>query len=165
MLHNKSTNIKSLLKRIVFLFFVAVSCQSLFAAGVSKYVAVNNAVLRQKDSASSKEVCKVNYAECVVVVEEKGKWSLVQKENDSSAKGWINTSALSKKKIVASRNVNVDAKEIALAGKGLTKSLETQMCSDYNYDFSAIDKIESVKVSEQELTAFMKEGNLKVEEE
>lgn len=155
---------KNQIKKIVFLFLFVFAAQSLFAKEVTKYVSINNGVLREKDSATSKKLCKVEYAEAVIVVSEKGSWSYVQKVSDASKKGWISTSALSKKKIVAKSNVSANAKEIALAGKGLNKGMEAYMGRDYSYDYTLVDKVENVGISDADIVSFMKEGKLKVGE-
>lgn len=150
----------NLLRKLLFiciLFFV-VPCA--FAKNQTKYVSVKGASLKQKASASSKMVSTVDYAQVVYVLEEKGSFSFVQLESKPSIKGWIPTSALTKKKILANSNVNVSAKEIALAGKGFNKSLEEDMVNNYNYNYDAVDFVEDIKITEKEVLKFIQEGNL-----
>lgn len=149
------------MKKIIVLLFFVFAVQNVFAADITKYVAVNNCVIRQKDSATSKVVAKIECGASVKIIKEKGSWSYVQQTDKTSVEGWIPTSALSKKKIVASKKVNANAKELALAGKGLWSSLEEDMCKEYNYDYSLVDAVELVKVTDAEVIAFMKEGKLK----
>lgn len=148
------------MKKIIVLLFLVFAAQNVFAADVTKYVALNDCTLRQKDSATSKVLATLERGTAVIVVNEKGSWSYVKKSENSSVTGWIPTSALSKKKIIASKNVNASAKEIALAGKGLWKSMEADMSREYSYNYSLVDYVEKVSISDAEIVAFMKEGKL-----
>lgn len=75
-------------------------------------------------------------------------------------KGWIPSSALSKKKVLASSSTTADAKEIALAGKGFSSSIESTYAKEFNVDYSDVDYVESQSVSDKELQSFIVEGQL-----
>lgn len=137
--------------------------QNIFAKSV-KYISASNAVLREKAATTSKKVCVVDYATTVEVLQESGKWSLVQVEGDSSKKGWITTTQLTKKKISATSKVSANTKEIALAGKGFASNLEENLADDFDLNYTPVNQVEKNAVSEKEVMAFMKEGKLTVGE-
>ncbi len=122
------------------------------------YVAVKTANVKAKDSNSSKTVASVSYGDAVTVVDEGTKWTQVKLSNGTT--GWLNSSSLSKRKIVASSKVSTDAKEIALAGKGFGDGISAESDSKGNY--SAVDAVEKNSVTEKENTAFKTNGGLKV---
>ncbi|MCQ2589443.1 MAG: SH3 domain-containing protein [Treponema sp.] len=151
---------KKITKIYVCLFFMLCAAQTVFAKGALKYVSVSNGVLREKAAASSKKAFVLEYGTAVEVVSEKDKWTLVQVDGDASKKGWIPSNQLSKKKVSASKNVTANAKEIALAGKGFSKNLEENLVKTLKFDYSKVDAVEKINITEAEILAFMKEGKL-----
>lgn len=132
---------------------------------VKKYVAINSAVLREKPSSLSSGVCTVNYATEVYVKETKKKWSYVVAKKNESLKGWIPSASLSDKKLVAKgKGASVDADEIALAGKGFNASIEKEYAATEHVDYSGVNYIEKITVSEADVLNFITAGKLKEEE-
>ncbi len=148
----------------IFLLILFSASQCIFAKTVIKYVGISNAVLREKASTTSKKACVLDYGTSVEVLQEKGKWSLVQAAEDSSKKGWITTTQLTKKKISKNSNVSANTKEIALAGKGFASNLEENMAEDLDFDYSFVNVVEKNAATETEVLAFMEEGKLTVGE-
>lgn len=144
-----------------------------------RYVSADSIGLKEKASIRGKDFYVLVYAEVVVVEEEKDKWTFVHVKENPAIKGWISTSALSKRKIVANGRARfMEADEIALAGKGLDKSLnEIQKEQDISdiiakffgeteeknyYDF--LENIDSTSVNQQELFDFIDDGKLKLQD-
>lgn len=146
-----------------FISCILILCVGIAAFAIEKrYIAVESTSLRAKNSASSKSVGQVAYGDEVSLIKESGKWSLVSPAADSSIQGWISSSALSKRKIVAGgKKVSTDAKEISLAGKGFSEGLEAEYGKEGNADYNAVDAIEKNTVTEDERSTFVKEGKLK----
>lgn len=140
------------------------AAQNIFAKSNIKYVCASNAVLREKASTKAKQSCVLQYGTAVEVLSEDSKWAYVQDSENTSKKGWIPVTLLTKKKLAKNSKVSADAKEISLAAKGFSKNLEDNLSSDFEYDFSVIDSLENNAVSEKEVKAFMKEGKLAVGE-
>ena len=149
--------------------FVAIAAFAApFKKGSKAYVSVKSAQLKAGAESSAKNAGKLSYGDCVVVLEAGEKYSRVSLESNSSVSGWVSNGSLTKKKIVASGNSSVRAStdELALAGKGFSEEAENAYkASNPSLDFSLIDKIEKISVSQDELEAFKKEGNLHSPEE
>lgn len=148
-------------KKFLSLALVGILALSAFAKGESKYVAVQKAQLKAKASSSAKTVCEVAYGDVVSVVSESGKWTLVAATGKASGQGWIRTTALSKRKIVAGKKVSTDAKELSLAGKGFSEGIEAEYSKSSSADYTAVDSVEANSISDAERTEFVENGKLK----
>ena len=97
-------------------------------------------------------------------MEEKGKWAKVRLNIDYSIIGWINTSSLTKKKIVSTSNrVSASTEELALAGKGFNAEIESEYKKSDIVNYDAVDKLEKNMVSFTLVMDFMKSGMLLVQ--
>lgn len=172
-------------KSLIFLILICFS-YCIFAESNEKqnlrYVSADSIAVKQKPSVRAKQLHTLSYADVVIFKGEQGNWSYVIFQDDQNIKGWVNTSALSKRKIVANgRERFMEADEIALAGKGLDKSLgELQSTSevdefdefmkflannstDENGYYSFLESIDSSYIDEQDLYDFIEAGKLSSE--
>jgi SH3-like domain-containing protein len=114
-------------------------------------------------------VARVSYGDRVTVSEERGDWKKVSLNR--KAQGWIHDSALTTKQIVlkaGQRDVatSVSGGEIALAGKGFNKEVESQYRqSNRNLDYTWVDRMETFRVSPSQVERFMDAGRLEPREE
>lgn len=128
-------------------------------------VQVKKCQLRNKPSFLGKIVLDLDYADRVTVEKEQDDWLKVKPEN-KSGEGWVHTSALSTKKIIlnpGSKDVESAASsdELALAGKGFNEQVENDFKKkNKNVDFTWVDKMENIIVSQDEIQGFLKEGGL-----
>jgi uncharacterized protein YgiM (DUF1202 family) len=112
-----------------------------------------------------KVVTKVNYGDRLQVLDRQGDWSKVAAPGGAS--GWIHSSALTKKKIAMNaggQNAQTGAsgEELALAGKGFNSDVEADFKSkNQNVDFTWVDKMEKIKVSNASMQQFLKDGGIK----
>lgn len=151
-------------KTIVMLsFFVALSgARTATAAQMS--VQVQSTQMRSTPSYLGSVVATVKYADRVDVISKQGAWSQVQFNGQS---GWVNESALTPKKIQITADAGdvrrtASGEELALAGKGFNSQVEADFKSkNRDVDFTWIDRMETYKVEESEIGAFMREGGLK----
>lgn len=177
---------------VLFLLMTSVLCaeESKSSKDLIRYVSADSVGIKDKPSIRSKEFYTLSYAEVVVLEEENDKWSFVYLQNDPAVKGWVSTSALTKRKIVSNGKKRlVEADEIALAGKGLDKSLDDiSEFQDDNFDIDKKNPIASIfknvfgktdeinyfeflasedekSVSDQDLFDFIENGKLKLQEE
>lgn len=142
-------------------FLVNVSAKTSFRKGDTLYVSVKTSELKSSSGRFSSKVADVNYGDCVTVLESDDKSTQVKLANGTS--GWISTGSLTKKKIVKSNGSNVKAstKEIALAGKGFSAESEKAYRADNSkLDYSKVDAMEKISVSEKDLKNFVKDGQL-----
>lgn len=131
----------------------------------SMCVQVKKSQLRNQPSFMGKIVSELAYGDRVAVQEEKKSWVRVTTAK-GNREGWMHLSALTTKEIVlnpGSKDVEKAASsdEIALAGKGFNEQVEEKFKQDNkNIDFSWIDRMEKIVVSQQEKQSFIREGGL-----
>jgi len=84
-------------------------------------------------------------------------------------RGWMHSSALTEKQIALKAGAdNVEqyasGEELALAGKGFSKQVESEYRSkNPHLDFSWIDRMETYRVSQREMEQFLRQGDLRPE--
>jgi uncharacterized protein YgiM (DUF1202 family) len=128
-------------------------------------VQVKQCQLRNKPSFLGKVVTSIDYGKRVDVEKEENSWAMVSLPKGGS--GWVHLSALSEKEIVLNPNSQeiqeaASSDEIALAGKGFNKQVEEKFKQENkNIDFSWIDKMEKITVSQNEMQNFVSKGGLK----
>ncbi|MBW2467320.1 MAG: SH3 domain-containing protein [Deltaproteobacteria bacterium] len=127
-------------------------------------VQVKQCQLRSKPTFLGKVVTSLEYGDRVEVAGEENSWIEVSPSGKSG--GWVHVSALSEKEII----LNPDSKdieeaatndEIALAGKGFNKEVEDKYRQDKKLDFSLIDQMEKIVVSQNDINGFVRQGGLK----
>ena len=131
-------------------------------------VQVKKCQLRNKPSFLSKIVTDLKYGDQVSIEKEDESWAEV-KPHDGDG-GWVHVSALSEKKIILnpdSKDVESAAsgEEIALAGKGFNEQVEEQYKKNNKIDFTWVDKMEAITISQDEMISFLNDGGLKIEGE
>lgn len=141
-------------------------CGTALGGLTSMSVQVKNGQLRSTPSFMGKVLKTVPYGGLVFVLETNGDWKRVSTDGQESNSGWIHSSALTPKTIVF-RAGETDVEEIAtndelaLAGKGFNKQVEQAYKSQNpDVDFSRVDRMENYRVSQQEMAAFLKKGEV-----
>lgn len=122
-------------------------------------ITVKKAQIRTSPSFLGKIVYILEYADRVEVFDERAGWFFIGIAS-SNDRGWVHSSALSKKKIVlkaGSENVgsNASNNEVALAGKGFNKQVEAQYRSQNDMDYTWIDKMEEYTFNPEEVIKFL----------
>lgn len=132
-------------------------------------VQVRKADIRSSPSFLGRIVQAVHYAERVMTFSSKESWVKVSYKGRN---GWMHLSALTRKKIVLDpadyqdQMMVASSDELALAGKGFNKQVEGQFRKRHkNVSFSWVDKAERIKVSQQEIQEFVRDGKLVPREE
>jgi hypothetical protein len=146
------------MRKLLFLLTILLCTGSLLFAqfgGPKRYVAVQNAVLKDSTGFFAKSLANLPLGTEVSVVLENGKWTQVQAGNRY---GWIASASLSARRVVAS-STGVTASDVALAGKGF--SPETEMEYKKNgLDYSTVDSMENTNIPNDDLLRFITEGRL-----
>jgi hypothetical protein len=128
-------------------------------------IQVKNGDVRSSPSFLGKIVAQLKYGDQVVVQNVKGPWVLIDRP-EGSTDGWMHSSALSVKKIVLNPGPSdveqaASSDEITLAGKGFNQQVENDFKSkNPQVDFTWINKMEKMTVSQNQIQAFIKEGQL-----
>lgn len=125
-----------------------------------QYISVEKILAKDKPSFWSSGDNAFYYGDVVFIMEEKGSWLKVRNESASKS-GWVKESVITSRKIVGKNRISVDAKEIALAGKGFSSSLEEEYSNYYSIDFDIVDEVEKINITEEEIKDFIMEGSLK----
>jgi uncharacterized protein YgiM (DUF1202 family) len=151
------------MKKLVFIIvFAGLAAWSAFCApGDVLYVGVKNAPLKAGTGFFQKTNATVYYGDAVVVVSEQKNWVQVRLQTNSSVRGWVSASSLTKKKIITGKTVSASADEIALAGKGFSPEAESVFKSENpekRYDL--VDAIEAIIIEDSALNEFITAGNL-----
>ena len=137
-------------------------------AFVSKFmsVQVRQGNIRNSPSFLGKVVLKVNYGDRLINLGEYQGWVNVRLSNKNLG-GWIHQSALTTKKILLNAGA-ADVKnyagsdEVALAGKGFNKQVENRIrAKNPSMNFRWIDRMEAMKVRQDEVSLFLKNGEVK----
>ena len=95
----------------------------------------------------------------VTVLRISGDWAEVRSAANTSLSGWTALNSLSSRQIVASGRGASDT-EVALAAKGFNQEVEDNYRTQGSYNYDAVDKIEAITVSQDELLAFINDGRL-----
>lgn len=154
------------MKKIVCMLCVFVCAAALFAVqnGETVYVAVKKAAIKTGTGNFDKVVAQTSYGDALIIEKASNKYHKVHKASDPSVSGWIPSSSVTTKKIVASSKngkVSASADEIALAGKGFSEEVESgYKNSNKKLNYSSVDQLESVKVSDASLKSFITDGQL-----
>jgi uncharacterized protein YgiM (DUF1202 family) len=128
-------------------------------------VQVKESVLRATPSFLGQIVAKVAYGDQVTVLEKNGAWRKVSLKG-GTPQGWINSSALTTKKIVlqaGQTNVKTGAtqNELTLAGKGFNNQVEASyMGQNKKLDYAWINRMETFKVTPEQMSAFLAKGEV-----
>ncbi len=133
-----------------------------FAATVK--VITQEAVIRKDKRFFSPTVARAPYGSVVQQLERQGDWLRVDYQGKQ---GWVQISAVQEQKFQPSSLVGGQAREasqdeVALAGKGFTPEVEKafrEKNPKMRYDL--VDHVQSCKVDEPRLQAFIRAGNLK----
>ncbi len=129
----------------------------------NKSIQVRKSQLRKTPSFLGKIKATVHYGDRLSVLEETDSWSKV---NANGIQGWLHSSALTTKEIVLNPNAGdvsraADSDEIALAGKGFNKQVEDKFRQKNKHaNFKLVDKMEKNTISQEDIEAFLQEGNL-----
>ncbi len=127
-------------------------------------VQVKEAQLRETPSFLGAIVAPVGYGDRVNVLEQKGDWANVK--DCRSNQGWLHQSALTKKQVVLGVGGQApqaaSGQEIALAGKGFNADVESRYRSAHRQaDYASVNRMESMRVTREEMVQFLTEGNVK----
>ena len=147
-------------KKIIFLLTVfTIMYISLHATpGDIKYVNAKTAQLKISTDFFAKKAGTVSYGEKLLVVAEKEKWTQVIPESMPNIKAWISNANITSKKILSNRSISNT--EIALAGKGFTRSGKAFDIENDDLNYGAVVSFENFEVSQDEIKKFISAGRL-----
>ncbi len=128
-------------------------------------VQVKKGTVRSTPSFLGKIIASLNYGDQVVVKEEQNSWSKIDVPGIYTD-GWMHTSALSSKTILLKPGASdveqaATNDELTLAGRGFNQDVEDKFKSQNpRIDFTWVDRMEKMVVSQNEIQTFVKDGEL-----
>lgn len=128
-------------------------------------IQVKQCPLRSMPTFLGRVITQLDYGDRVEVEKEEDSWVKVFSSGKNT--GWVHVSALSEKEIILDPNSQeikeaASSNEIALAGKGFNKQVEDKYKQDNkNIDFTWVDEMEKIVVSQGEIQNFIRQGKLK----
>jgi len=149
-------------KLFVFFVFVLLVSGALFAqisSGGTAWVSSKTADLKSSTGFFAGKVGTLQMGDQVTVLQVSGSKVQVRSATNSSLSGWVASSSLSARRIVAAGS-STSATEVALAGKGFSQEVEDAYRTDGNLNYDDVDRTEAITVSQDELYAFVTEGRL-----
>jgi uncharacterized protein YgiM (DUF1202 family) len=129
--------------------------------GSTMYVAVKEADVKSGTGLLAEKRGTVVYGEQVTVLQGDNKWSEIRSAGQSAISGWVATSALTSKRIVAGAGASASASDIALAGKGFSARTEQTYKSAGSLNYTQVDRMEAETVSNEVMYDFLTQGQLK----
>ncbi len=150
-------------KKFWIILFGAVMLASV-AAGASVKVITQEAMIRKDKRFFAPVVIRVPYGETIQELGREGDWIRVSYQGKQ---GWLHISAVQEQKfslssLAGERAQETTREEVARAGKGFTPAVESAFRSkNPKMRYDLVDKVQSYKVAEQQLQAFIRSGNLR----
>ena len=146
------------MRKYLFLLLVLFCAGSLVFSqtGNTRYIAVQSAELKSSTGFFASVVGRLSLGDTVTLVRDDGRWSQVRSGNVT---GYIQSSSLSTRRIIASNTSSSGASEVALAGKGFSPATELEYKKD-GMDFTMVDTMERITVSRDDLRSFISDGRL-----
>ncbi len=127
-------------------------------------VQVREGQVRSAPSFLAEIVARPSYGERVTLIQDQGAWKKVK--TNAGVQGWMHVSALTTKNLAlragtTNQRTSATGGEIALAGKGFSEDVEKQFKNlNRNLDYTWVDRMESFRVSPEEMQTFLKQGEL-----
>jgi uncharacterized protein YgiM (DUF1202 family) len=135
-------------------------------AGDSLFVQVRETELRSAPGFLSQITEKLSLGDEVSYGATRADWLQVTVIESGQA-GWIHETSVRENKQTTLQLAGegttrtVTSREIALAGRGFSETMETEYEAENQLDFSAVDELESRRVPPEEIVAFVQEAQLR----
>jgi hypothetical protein len=152
------------MKKKSWIILLSLLMMASMAMAATVKVITQEGMIRKDKRFFASVVTRVPYGELVEELERQGDWLLVSYRGKQ---GWIHISAVQEQKFRLSslsgeKAEETSREEVALAGKGFTPEVEKAF-RDQNpkMRYDLVDQIQSYKIQDQQLQAFIQAGNLK----
>ena len=126
-------------------------------------IKVKSTKIRSQPKMWASAVGSVKYGDSVQTLGLTDGWLKVR---SAGKVGYLHESAVTEKKVILSARSmtgdgSADRGDVVLAGKGFNQAVEKDLAAkDRSLNFKAVDEMERLKVSDSELGAFMRAGQL-----
>jgi uncharacterized protein YgiM (DUF1202 family) len=152
-----------IMKNWIFGFMILVLAAGVPAFGEQMSIVVKETQAREKPSYLGKTVAMFKYGDKVEILLLEKDWYKVKLSGGKT--GWLHASALTKADVKvgvgkADASKYADSKDVVLAGKGFNQQVEQQYKKDTKLDYSGIDRMEKIVVTQAQKEDFLRKGNL-----
>jgi hypothetical protein len=152
------------MKKKSWIILLSLLMMASLAMAATVKVITQEGMIRKEKRFFASVVTRVPYGEMVEELERQGDWLWVSYRGKQ---GWIHISAVQEQKfrlssLTTEKAEETSREEVALAGKGFTPEVEKAF-RDQNpkMRYDLVDQIQSYKIQDQQLQAFIQAGNLK----
>jgi uncharacterized protein YgiM (DUF1202 family) len=157
-----------LLKKAIMLWCVAVLLTAAAGAqvrqGQTVYINAKSVALKSGTGFFARTVGTLQYGDTVTVLQTNGKW--VELRSGSRVSGWTAQTNVTTKRIAATGGSGAaSSREVAMAGKGFNEEVEQVYRESSGIDYSGVDAVEALRVSDDDLLRFITEGRLSMGDE
>ena len=153
------------MKKLIIISLMALFITGISAAQVSRggtlYVSVKNLPLKASTGWFARTNGTLEYGDRVTVIQVSGNYVEVRSAANSSLTGWTSSSNFSTRQVVSGTSSTATQREMALAGKGFNEEVERSYRTGHReLNYNAVDIVETITVSEDDLKRFLEEGRL-----
>lgn len=149
-------------KNLFFTILLAVLIAAGVIAAETLKVTVKTTKLRSSPKFYASAVTTLNFGDSIQKIGEQGDW--IQGMTTAGLQGWVHGSAVEEPSfsLTARRTsgTGTTADEVALAGKGFNEQVEQSYKKTSNLDYSWVDRMGQISISDAEMEKFFKEGKL-----
>lgn len=150
-------------KKILFIALSALLLSAgLLMAATSLKVRVKSTKLRRSPKFYASSMATLRFGESLEKLSEQDGW--IHAQTSAGATGWIHSSAVTTPKftVTAQRTAQEEtsADEVALAGKGFNEQVEQEYRKSTELDYTWVDRMDQMVVTEAEMERFFREGKL-----
>jgi hypothetical protein len=150
-------------KKILILGLIILLLSVVFlAAAQTLKVTVKTTKLRNRPKFYAASVATLEFGDSIQKLDQQGDW--IQGMTTTGLQGWVHQSAVEKPSfsLTARRTegTGTSADEVALAGKGFNEQVEQEYRKTSDLDYTWVDRMAQMKISESEMERFLKEGKL-----
>ena len=146
---------------------VFILCLLIFTAFLSaqsnrniRYIAVQTLDLKEGTGFFASTTGTLNYGDEVTLIGTRNDWSHISSIANPSISGWVKTTSLTNRRILQGDTTSASAREVALAGRGLAQESSGSNTRAGEPNFAAVDRVESINISRDELQRFIIQGGL-----
>lgn len=132
--------------------------------GQTVYINAKSVPLKSGTGFFARTVGTLQYGDTVTVLQVNGKW--VEVQSGGRVSGWTAQTNVTTKRIAAAGGAGTaSSREVAMAGKGFNEEVEQVYRESGGIDYSGVDAVEALRVSDDDLLRFITEGRLSMGDE
>jgi hypothetical protein len=149
-------------RKLILPILLAVLISAGVMAAETLKVTVKTTKLRTSPKFYAPAVATLQFGDAIQKLDQQGDW--IQGMTTAGLQGWVHGSAVEEPtfSLTARRTsgTGTSADEVALAGKGFNEQVEEEYRKTSNLDYTWVDRMAQMMISESEMEQFLREGKL-----